>query len=370
MCWKRRAACSRPCSASAAWSGNRMEKGSLAALPCSAAWACCVTPSSRGTSSTRTSRTIPRPVSRLTSDVISLATYPLLLLGIWRLPRRPLSLSSHLRISLDGLMIMTAALAFSWYFIMGPAVLAAHQDLEAKIVSVAYPLADLLLIACLLLLGDGMRSLRPVVTLFSVGLLCIVTSDCVFSYRLLHGLWHNGSLLDIGWSLGFMPIGVAAAAAQRVPVVAEAADEKEGTPALWKSLLPYALLPCVAALILYTQHAPGSRAVASRRFVGRAGSGRPGPRASGAGDPGEPRAERATPIAGDDGPADRPGQPPRLPQEPGRGGRACPSGGPRGRRGDHGPGQLQVLQRRLWPCRWGRRAAPGCRRTHGMRPFL
>ena len=197
------------------------------------------------------------PVSRLTADVVSLSSYPLLLLGIWRLPRRPLPLSSHLRISLDGLMIITAALTFSWYFLMGPAVLAGHQDMEGKIVSVAYPLADLLLVACLLLLGDGMKSMRPIVTLFSAGLLCVVASDSVFGYRLLHGLWHNGTLLDIGWSLGFMPIGVAAAAAQRVPVAAGAEDETESAPALWRSLLPYAILPCVAALILYTQHVPG-----------------------------------------------------------------------------------------------------------------
>ena len=198
----------------------------------------------------------PAPVSRLTVDIISLATYPFLLLGIWRLPRRPLSLSSHLRISLDGLMVMTAALTFSWYFIMGPAVLVGHQNLEGKIVSIAYPLADLLLIACLLLLGDGLRGLRPVVSLFSAGLLCVVTSDCIFGYRLLHGLWHNGTLLDIGWSLGFMPIGAAAAAAQRVPAAA-AGDEPERASALWRSLLPYALLPCVAVLIFYTQQVPG-----------------------------------------------------------------------------------------------------------------
>ena len=197
------------------------------------------------------------PVSRLAADVISLSSYPFLLLGIWQLPRKPLSLSSHLRISLDGLMIITAALTFSWYYIMGPALLAGHQALEGKIVSIAYPLADLLLIVCLLLLGDGAKKLRPVVSLFSAGLLCVVASDSVFSYRLLHGLWHNGTLLDLGWSLGFMPIGVAAAAARLAPDIAAAENEPERAPALWKSLLPYALLPCVAFLTLYTQHAPG-----------------------------------------------------------------------------------------------------------------
>ena len=196
------------------------------------------------------------PVSRLMADAISLSSYPFLLLGIWQLPRRPLSLSSHLRISLDGLMIMTAALTFSWYFILGPAALVGHRSMEAKIVSIAYPLMDLLLVACLLLLGDGMKNLRQVVFLFSAGLLCVVASDSVFGYLMLHGHWRNGTLLDVGWSLGFMPIGAAAAAARLAPPAA-AGGESERAPALWKSLLPYALLPCVAALTLYTQHTPG-----------------------------------------------------------------------------------------------------------------
>lgn len=196
------------------------------------------------------------PISRLMSDVIALSTYPLLLLGIWQLPRKPLSLSSHLRISLDGLMIMTAALTFSWYFFLGPAILLGHRHMEPKIVSIAYPLMDLLIVVCLLLLGGRTRRMSRVILLFSVGLLCVVASDSLFMYLSLHGLLHAGTLLDIGWSLGFMLVGVAASAAQRSPrPVAE--DEPECAPALWKSLLPYALLPCVVALTLSTQNVPG-----------------------------------------------------------------------------------------------------------------
>jgi len=197
----------------------------------------------------------PVPLSRLAVDATALATYPFMLVGIWQLPRRPLPLSSHLRISLDGLMIITAALAFSWYFLLGPSALAGHQTREQKVVSISYPLGDLLLIACLLLLGTGLKHLRPVILLFAAGLVCVVASDSVFGYLYLHGLFHGGTLLDIGWTLGFMPIGVAAAAARPAPAGAE--DEAERAPALWKSLLPYALLPCVAALTLYTQNAPG-----------------------------------------------------------------------------------------------------------------
>ena len=194
------------------------------------------------------------PLSRLTVDMISLSSYPFMLLGIWQLPRRPLPLSSHLRISLDGLMIITAALTFSWYFLLGPSALAGHQDTEQKIVSIAYPLGDLLLVACLLLLSGGGRNLRPRVFLFSAGLVCVVASDSVFGYMLMHGLWRNGTVMDIGWSLGFMSIGVAAAAAH-LPAPVE--YESERASPLWKSLVPYALLPCVAALAVYTQNAPG-----------------------------------------------------------------------------------------------------------------
>jgi len=198
----------------------------------------------------------PRPLSRVTIDVISLSSYPFMLLGIWQLPRRPLPLSSHLRISLDGLMVMTAALTFTWYFLLGPSALAGHQTREEKIVSLSYPLGDLLLIACLLLLGTGLKHLRPVTLLFAAGLVCVVASDSVFGYLYLHGLYHGATLLDVGWSLGFMPIGAAAAAGGPSPRSASE-DEAEQAPALWKSLLPYALLPCVAALTLYTQNAPG-----------------------------------------------------------------------------------------------------------------
>lgn len=196
------------------------------------------------------------PVSRLAADVLSLSTYPFLLLGIWQLPRRPLSLSSHLRVSLDGLIIMTAALTFSWYFILGPAMMLSHRHIESKIFSIAYPLMDLLIVACLLLLGGGMKNLRPVVSLFSAGLICVVTSDSGFMYLSLHGLFRSGTLLDIGWSLGFMLVGVAVSLAQHSPPPATE-ERSERVPPLWKSFLPYAMLPCVTALALYAQKAQG-----------------------------------------------------------------------------------------------------------------
>ena len=197
----------------------------------------------------------PAPIPQLYSDLLAMVSYPLLLCGIWQLPRPSRSLSSHLRISLDGLMVMVTAFTFSWYFILGPSFFRHTQSLEMKIFSTLFPLMDLLLVASLLMLGGRSRRLRPVLTLFAIGLGIVVISDTVSAYLALHGKYAALTLLDISWTLGFMPIGIAAAIGKTIPP--DIGQDIETAPTLWKSLLPYALLPLLAALVLSTQHVPG-----------------------------------------------------------------------------------------------------------------
>ena len=61
----------------------------------------------------------PPPLPSL-ADVGYLSVYPFLLLGILLLPARPVPVASRTRIVLDGLMIITAAVTCSWYFVLGP----------------------------------------------------------------------------------------------------------------------------------------------------------------------------------------------------------------------------------------------------------
>jgi hypothetical protein len=62
------------------------------------------------------------------ADLGYLMEYPFFLLGILLLPARPIPVASRARIALDGLMIMTAALTFSWYFILGPVIQQGGRD--------------------------------------------------------------------------------------------------------------------------------------------------------------------------------------------------------------------------------------------------
>jgi hypothetical protein len=160
----------------------------------------------------------PPPLPSI-ADVGYLSVYPFLLLGIVLLPARPVPVTARTRLALDGLMIMTAAVTFSWYFILGPVMQQGTETTLAKAVSSAYPLADIVLIACLIILASrpGEHTLRPAVRLLALGLILVVVADSNFAYWSLHDAYASGTLPDVGWSLGYMLIGLGAFAARLAP---------------------------------------------------------------------------------------------------------------------------------------------------------
>jgi PAS domain S-box-containing protein len=224
----------------------------------------------------------PPPLPSI-ADVGYLSVYPFLLLGILLLPSRPIPVASRTRIALDGLMIMTAAVTFSWYFILGPVMRQGSETVLAKAVSTAYPLADVVLIACLIILASrpGQHTLRPAVRLLAVGLIFLVIADSNFAYWSLHDAYATGTLPDVGWSLGYMLVALGAFAAQLAPgEEATTPDEPGDTPStasslteqpVWPSILPYVLVPAVGVLIVYAWHtSDGDSGLATGVYIGGA----------------------------------------------------------------------------------------------------
>lgn len=188
-------------------------------------------------------------------DIFDLLSYPLLLAGLLGLPGRRFSPAVRLRVTLDGLIVMAAAATFSWRLVLGPLCLEPHVPLAAKIVNICYPLADLLLLPFVALVA--MRpDTRRASLLLSLGLLIVVATDSAETYRLLHGGYALGTLLDAGWSLGYMLAGLAVALLCREKTKQMDASRTD-TPPLWLSLLPYVLLPGVGLLVLQTRRLPG-----------------------------------------------------------------------------------------------------------------
>jgi hypothetical protein len=146
------------------------------------------------------------------ADAGFLGSYPFVLLAILLLPSRSLPAGTRARIVLDGLMIMVGIVTFSWYFILGPTILQGATTMMGQIIGTAYPLATLVLIFCLLLLLTSThdREIRLVVLLLSLALLIIVTTDSIYDFQELHNLYQTGTLLDVGWPLGYMLVGLGA----------------------------------------------------------------------------------------------------------------------------------------------------------------
>src|SRR5215204_1882338 len=225
----------------------------------------------------------PPPLPSL-ADVGFQIQYPFLLLGILLLPARPIPAASRARIALDGLIIMTALVTLSWYFVLGPLVQQEGQTTLAKVVAVAQPLADIVLVACLLILASrpSEHNLRPALRLLALGLSLVVVADSYFTYQTLHDTYATGSLLDVGWPLGYMLVALGAFVA-RLALTGEAATSQEepgDTPRgasplaeqrVWRSLLPYVLVPVVGILVVYVwRTSTGSDSLAAGVYVGGA----------------------------------------------------------------------------------------------------
>src|SRR5215204_3761790 len=210
----------------------------------------------------------PPPLPSI-ADIGYLSVYPFFLLGILLLPARPVPVASRTRIALDGLMTMIAAVTFSWYFVLGPVMRQGTETTLSKAVSTAYPLADIVLIACLVILASrpGERTLQPAIRLLALGLILIVVADSNFAYWSLHDAYATGTLPDVGWSLGYMLVALGAFAARLAPTwEATTLDEPGDTPPttsplaeqrVWPSLLPYVLVPAVGILVVYAWRTSG-----------------------------------------------------------------------------------------------------------------
>ena len=202
------------------------------------------------------------------ADALWLMAYPFLLVSVLLLPTRSLPSISRNRILVDGLMILTAVAAFSWYFSLGPVVFETHLMALARTTIAAYALWHLILVLCLLLLSTYLREsgLRLVVSVLAVAVGILLFSDSVYAYQTLHGTATSQTLLEFVRSLGYMLVGLAGGFApaalvrQRDPIEAipsySSVPDTAGMPHVWRYLFPYALIPAVVALIIYMGHVP------------------------------------------------------------------------------------------------------------------
>jgi len=144
------------------------------------------------------------------ADVFYLTFYPFFALGIYYLPRFSFTRRENLKIFLDmGIIIITVGLLF-WTFLIVP-TFSSPENSFANIVSVIYIIGDFLLFFVLLrLVYSKFDEYMGPVLLLSMGVLIMIITDSIYAFQTLQGTYISGGLLDTGWILSFVLVGLAA----------------------------------------------------------------------------------------------------------------------------------------------------------------
>ncbi len=146
------------------------------------------------------------------ADGFYLLYYPLFLIGIFLMPSERLKRVDHYKALLDVSIVMVAATLGIWSLVLRPLAASSAEDpLINQVISLAYPVGDLVLLTALLKLiyRNSRGGTRAPLLLLIAGILLQIISDIVYARVSLAGTYTSGSFLDLGWALSYVLIGMA-----------------------------------------------------------------------------------------------------------------------------------------------------------------
>jgi PAS domain S-box-containing protein len=145
------------------------------------------------------------------ADIFYLAFYPLFALGIYFMPRDKFSSSDRYKIILEmGIILLTVGL-FLWVFLISPNLTSQEEFLNIFI-SVIYIVFDFVLLFALirLLYSKFKEEYYGPLILIGLGMVALIITDYIYYLQTLQGTYVSGGLLDSGWILSYMLVGLAA----------------------------------------------------------------------------------------------------------------------------------------------------------------
>jgi signal transduction histidine kinase len=169
------------------------------------------------------------------ADVFYLAAYPFLVAGLLLLirSRSPGADRSSL---LDALVVTVGLSVVSWVLLVGPLAHSPHLTLAERVVSMAYPIMDVLLLATVVRLVVDRGPRPPAFWVLCCGVGALLITDTLYTIIQLTGGYHTGSPIDLGWMTWYACWG-AAALHPTMSSLAEPAPPRELRLGRWRLAL-------------------------------------------------------------------------------------------------------------------------------------
>ena len=189
-------------------------------------------------------------------DGISLMAYPLWVWGFMAFPAAPRERSERAKFWLDVATVLLGGAMLSWYIVMRPTAAGARTDLATLLLSLAYPVGDLVLLlgaATILARSPAESSRRALHLLIGAAVLQFV-ADLAYGHMRLAGSYRAGDSIDAVWLASGALFALAArvqwVVASRPHVVKDVDTGK--VPRV--RILPYASVAAGVGLLLFVSH--------------------------------------------------------------------------------------------------------------------
>ncbi len=143
------------------------------------------------------------------ADPLYLAVYPLTTAGLLLLLRRR-NPGRDWTSLLDSVIVTIGLALLSWVFLIAPYAEDTTLHLGAKLVSMAYPLGDILMLGVALRMAVGGGRRNPSYYMVIGAVAAVLVTDSIYGWIQLHGTYTPGSPLDGGWILYYVLWGAAA----------------------------------------------------------------------------------------------------------------------------------------------------------------
>ena len=204
---------------------------------------------------------VERPFPSL-ADVLYLSSYPFMIAGTVVLIRRrgragPATL-------LDASMIAIGLGVLFWVFVIHPAS-SGDQPLLDRLISTAYPVMDLLVLAVAARLAVMAAGRRPAYVYLGIGAVGLLIADAASGVIQLTHAFHVGTVVDAGWMLFYLCWGISALHPSARAVPAAPVEHTAGLH--WTRLLVLTAACLLAPTVLAVRWATGVQEQAAVLFA-------------------------------------------------------------------------------------------------------